>query len=357
MQKHLRTLVAFIGTVLLWSFQGPFLKWGQRGMALADSDAILRPMTCVGLAIFVIGVLVPIVFLRVWGEAGHWSVAGMVWNMAAGVVAVIGVMGLLFAFYFGGWPIYVLPLVIGGVLIVNSFLSIFLAGIKQQINWIFGAGLVMLMLGAVLALISRPGVGHAEHEAIGGWLRFVWQILCIVLVIVCWGTLGPILERGLHGMHWSSFRSFLCMGLASSGIALILPQLLLLTLFAENSAYTIAGTSWSLLAGVAGSIGVFGLVLILRPVGKPVFVIPLVLGGTVIVDSLRSVVMAGGIRDAGTLWTTGLVLILAGSIMVFIFAPRTEPWEKVQPQQKVAAPPKKETSGNKTGQGFGDKTI
>ena len=47
-------------TVLSWGLYGPALKTGQDGMStVAGETARLRPFVCVGLAYFLIGVIVP----------------------------------------------------------------------------------------------------------------------------------------------------------------------------------------------------------------------------------------------------------------------------------------------------------
>src|SRR4051812_34857901 len=43
--------------------------------------AFLRPFVCVGLAYFLIGVIVPAVWLHWYGEKGDWSVSGLVWSL------------------------------------------------------------------------------------------------------------------------------------------------------------------------------------------------------------------------------------------------------------------------------------
>src|SRR5215203_512557 len=90
--------------------------------------AFLRPFVCVGLAYFLIGVIVPAVWLHLYGEKGDWTVSGLVWSLAGGALGALGAFGIVLAFKFGGRPIYVMPLVFGGAPVVNAFLTIYLAG-------------------------------------------------------------------------------------------------------------------------------------------------------------------------------------------------------------------------------------
>jgi hypothetical protein len=293
-------------------------------MAAGEGTVILRPFVCVGLAYFAIGVIVPIVLLQLWGEQGHWSVSGLIWSLAAGAAGAAGALGLLFAFYFRGRPVYVMPLIFGGAPIVNSFLTIVLGRLKKHVNSVFGAGLVMVILGAVLVLIFRPGAAVGADEG-GKWTDFIWQIVFIALTIVCWGAYGPMLHKGQAAMDQSRLRPFLCVGLAYFLIAVLVPNMLLMTTLEEPSTYAQAGTLWSLLAGAAGAVGALGIILAFNFGGRPVYVMPLVFGGAPVVNSFWTIVAAGRTNEVRTMFMTGLVLVLAGSVMVLIFAPRGAP--------------------------------
>ena len=77
-----------------------------------------EPFLCVGLAYFVIAVIVPLGALATWTEQGSWTFTGVVWSLAAGAAGAIGALGIILAFNFGGKPIYVMPLVFGGAPVV-----------------------------------------------------------------------------------------------------------------------------------------------------------------------------------------------------------------------------------------------
>ena len=65
-------------TILCWGMYGPVLQWGQLGMSTVPGHpALLRPFVCVGLAYFLIGVIVPSVWLYLYGEKGEWTVNGI----------------------------------------------------------------------------------------------------------------------------------------------------------------------------------------------------------------------------------------------------------------------------------------
>src|SRR4029079_12132848 len=158
MRNTLLLFVAIALTVLCWGLYGSVLKQGQVKMA-ADAaapaaspgaaappshPASLRPFVCVGLAYFLIGVIVPAVWLHYYGEKGDWTIAGLVWSLAGGAMGTLGALGIILAFKFGGQPIYVMPLVFGGAPVVNAFLTIFLGGRMKEIGPWFLAGLVIV---------------------------------------------------------------------------------------------------------------------------------------------------------------------------------------------------------------------
>ena len=109
--------------ILSWGVYGPMLKQGQTEM-----HGAWRPFMCVGLAYFVIAVVVPLVLLQLFGEKGHWSASGTGWSMVAGVCGAVGALGLILAAKNGGNMLYVMPLVFGGAPVVNSIVTIYLAG-------------------------------------------------------------------------------------------------------------------------------------------------------------------------------------------------------------------------------------
>src|SRR6188768_4484730 len=98
-------------TVLCWGMYGTVLQIGQIGMStIPPAPARLRPFVCVGLAYFLIGVIVPGLWLHFRGEKGEWSLLGVGWSIAGGALGALGALGIILAFTFGGSPVYVMPL-------------------------------------------------------------------------------------------------------------------------------------------------------------------------------------------------------------------------------------------------------
>ena len=139
-------------TAVCWGVYGPVLHNGAH-----DMGGSLRPFVCVGLAYFLIAVLVPLALLRIRPEPGAWTTTGMIWSLAAGAAGAIGAMGIIMAFKFGGKPIYVMPLVFGGAPVVNTFFTMALGKNYRQAGPIFYAGLILVITGAVTVLLFKPG--------------------------------------------------------------------------------------------------------------------------------------------------------------------------------------------------------
>jgi len=111
---------------------------------------------CVGIAYFLIAVVFPLFVLQTKGESGSWSAGGIIWSFIAGLVGAIGALGIVLAFKFGGKPVYVMPLVFGLAPVVNTFVTMTMAGTFKQAKPIFFVGIVLAALGAAGVLRYKP---------------------------------------------------------------------------------------------------------------------------------------------------------------------------------------------------------
>ena len=149
---HLFTALASILLVVFcWGAYGPVLHKGQMKM----DGSRMRPLVCVGLAYFVIAVIVPMLMLSVQDEAGAFTFTGSLWSLAAGTAGAIGALGIIMAFNFGGKPIYVMPLVFGGAPVVNTFTTMITKGSAAP-GPLFYAGLILVVIGAAVVLVFAP---------------------------------------------------------------------------------------------------------------------------------------------------------------------------------------------------------
>jgi hypothetical protein len=364
-------LIASIGlTVLCWGLYGPVLQAGQLGMStIPPQVARLRPFVCVGLAYFLIGVIVAGLWLRVRGEKGAWTLPGIAWSLAGGALGAIGALGIILAFTFGGRPIYVMPLVFGGAPVVNAFLTIYMAGRVKEIGPLFLAGLIIVILGAVTVLVAAPHGSPpaspsdaavdapsnndpqpAARPIQGNFGRWLARLLAIALTVVSWGSYGPVLHKGQAAMHHSRLRPLICVGLAYFVIAVVVPYFFLGEM-GEASTYRSLGTLWSLTAGAFGAAGALGIILAFNSGGRPVFIMPLVFGGAPVVNTLFSVTRHSQWDQINAFFWAGLILVIAGSAMVLVLAPRGDKRQEIktdirepQPTMHDAAQAPAETS-------------
>jgi hypothetical protein len=156
----LKITLSIIMAIICWGGYGPFLHLGQMKMA----GSRLRPFLCVGIAYFFIAVAVPLLLLNYLPdpEPGNWGTGGFMWSLAAGAAGAIGALGIIFAFNFGGKPIYVMPLIFGFAPVVNTFLTMALSNAFGQVSVYFLISLAVVIGGAVTVLIFAPrGQPHA----------------------------------------------------------------------------------------------------------------------------------------------------------------------------------------------------
>jgi MFS family permease len=148
----------FIGmTALCWGAYGPVLHKGQ----VAMQGSRLRPLICVGLSYFVIGVLVPMALLGALEPDQSFNTTGVLWSLAGGAAGAFGALGVIMAFTYGGKPIYVMPLVFGCAPVINSFVEILSQKHYGAISPLFYAGLIIVIVGAVIVLVFAPrGAPH-----------------------------------------------------------------------------------------------------------------------------------------------------------------------------------------------------
>jgi hypothetical protein len=142
-----------IGAALSWGVYGAMLHQGQ--VKLGNP---LRALLCVGVAYFLIGVIVPVAGLASQNQlslAGFNSV-GTTTATVAGALGAIGAACIIWAFKSGGVPNYVMPLVFGGAPVINVLVTMFLHPPKSSVNPLLFVGMLLVVLGASLVLYFRP---------------------------------------------------------------------------------------------------------------------------------------------------------------------------------------------------------
>ncbi|MCH2125051.1 MAG: hypothetical protein MK165_09670 [Pirellulaceae bacterium] len=305
-------------TFLSWGIYGPVLHLGQDAM----DGSSLRPFICVGLAYFLVAVVIPLAVLRSRGETGNWTTGGTFWSLSAGVAGAIGALGIVLAFKNGGQPAYVMPLVFGLAPVVNTFTTMTMTRTYKEANAIFYVGVLLVATGAAGVLYFNAG-GTESNVGTLSIVEFPIVLLAIALTALCWGAYGPVLHKGQMKMGGSRLRPFLCVGLAYFLIAVIVPAAVL-GVWPEPGEWSISGTLYSLVAGSAGAVGALGIILAFNFGGKPVFVMPLVFGGAPVVNTFSTLLGQGKISQAPVMFFVSLGLVILGAVTVLVFAPKTK---------------------------------
>jgi len=144
-------LLFVLGAVLSWGLYGPLLHKGQ--IALGNP---LRALLCVGVAYFLIGVLVPVLMLATQGELGGFNVTGSVNATVAEALGALGAVCIILAFRAGGLPTYVMPLVFGGAPLVNVLASMAIHPPRTAPSPLLYLGFLLAATGAYMVLYFKP---------------------------------------------------------------------------------------------------------------------------------------------------------------------------------------------------------
>jgi hypothetical protein len=139
------------GTVLSWGAYGALLHLGQTQLG-----SPLKALLCVGVAYFLIGVIIPVAGLSAQGGLAGFNPNGVLTATIAGVLGAIGAACIIYAFRYGGLPIYVMPLVFAGAPIVNVIVAMAIHPPKAALNPMLFVGFLLASAGAGMVLYYRP---------------------------------------------------------------------------------------------------------------------------------------------------------------------------------------------------------
>jgi hypothetical protein len=150
-RKRMGWVIFVAGAVLSWGAYGVLLYLGQ--MQLGNP---LKALLCVGVAYFLIGVLVPVIGLSSQGALSGFDTGGLVTATIAGALGAAGAACIIWAFKAGGLPLYVMPLVFGGAPIVNVVLAMMIHPPKAAPSPMLYVGFLLASVGAAMVLYFRP---------------------------------------------------------------------------------------------------------------------------------------------------------------------------------------------------------
>jgi len=144
--------VVFVaGAVLSWGIYGAMLYQG--GVALGNP---LKALLCVGVAYFLVGVIVPVATLSAQGDLAGFNATGVRLATIAGILGAVGAACIIWAFRSGGLPVYVMPLVFGGAPIINVLYSMWVHPPKVSPSPMLYLGFLLASVGAGMVLYFRP---------------------------------------------------------------------------------------------------------------------------------------------------------------------------------------------------------
>ena len=144
-------IVFVAGAILSWGAYGALLHLGQTQLGNP-----LKALLCVGVAYFLIGILVPVFALGSQGQLNRFNGQGLMTATIAGALGAIGAACIIWAFRNGGLPVYVMPLVFGGAPVVNVLLTMVIHPPKSSINPLLYVGFLLASIGAAVVLYYRP---------------------------------------------------------------------------------------------------------------------------------------------------------------------------------------------------------
>src|SRR5260370_21894026 len=117
-----------------------------------------------------------------------------------------------------------------------------------------------------------------------------WLVFAL-MTVVSWGVYGIFLHTGQMGMKDAvngRYKAFLVVGLAYFLTAVLAPLEVLVFRGADWN-YPKGGMLWSLVAGIAGAIGAFCVLLAFGAKGTPAVVMSIVFAGAPVVNALYSI--------------------------------------------------------------------
>ena len=126
---------------------------------------------------------------------------------------------------------------------------------------------------------------------------------------------------------YGRYKAFLFVGIAYFLTAVLAPLGLLVAKGASWS-YPVRGMGWSLVAGIVGAIGAFGVLLAFGAKGTPAVVMSIVFAGAPVVNALYSLWLhppAGGWGGVKPQFFLGILLAALGGCLVTFYKPGGPP--------------------------------
>src|SRR5437588_880733 len=169
-----------------------------------------------------------------------------------------------------------------------------------------------------------------------------WLVFAL-LTVACWGVYGVLLHSGRMSMQDPAnglYKAFLFVGVAYFLTAVLAPLAMLLRRGADWH-YPKNGMLWSLLAGIAGAAGAFGVLLAFGAKGTPAVVMAIVFAGAPVVNAVVALIQhppAGGWSAIKPQFYLGIVLAALGGCLVTYYKPNPPPAKPLPNMAGIPAP-------------------
>ncbi len=163
------------------------------------------------------------------------------------------------------------------------------------------------------------------------WLAYA------LLTVASWGVYGIFLHTGQVAMGDpinGRYKAFLLVGVAYF-ITAVLAPLIVLKYAGATWSFPARGVWFSLLAGIVGAVGAFGVLLAFGAKGSPAVVMSIVFAGAPVVNAVVALSVhppAGGFAALRWQFLAGILLAAVGGFLVTLYKPGPVP---PQPQATV----------------------
>lgn len=151
-------LVFVAGAIISWGIYVPTVHEGSR---LLEKSS-LRAFFCVGIAYFLVAVLVPLGLMLSGVESWNFNLRGASLAGLAGFAGAAGALCVIFAATSGGTPWLIAPLVFAGAPIVNAVVSGWWHPTGGKPHFLYYAGMVLAATGMFLVLLFKPAAPKAS---------------------------------------------------------------------------------------------------------------------------------------------------------------------------------------------------
>jgi drug/metabolite transporter (DMT)-like permease len=169
------------------------------------------------------------------------------------------------------------------------------------------------------------------------WLAYA------MVTVFAFGVYGNLLHAGQVNMGDAvngRYKAFLFVGVAYFLVAVLAPVVILIFNGATWD-LPMKGAGWSLIAGAAGAVGAFAILLAFGAKGTPAVVMSIVFAGAPIVNAIVSMAVsppAGGMSSIRWQFVAGILLAAVGGYMVTLYKPPPGPHASAVQHSAAARP-------------------